>query len=81
MYATGARKLFPPGQLGASTLPQCEMAADLTRSRSVRYAQFLYDPASAKFTPYGTDASFGTKICYQCDTAVRAKNYAFTDIL
>ncbi len=81
MYATGVRKLFPLVQLGASTLPKCEAAAHLTRSRSVRYARFLYDPASAKFTPYGTDAWFGTKICCQCHTAVRARNYAFTDIL
>jgi hypothetical protein len=42
------------------------------------YAQFLYDAPSDKFTPYGTDSSFGTKICYQCHTAVSAKDYIFT---
>jgi hypothetical protein len=81
MYATGVRKLFPPVQLGPATLPQYEVTAHLTRSRSVRYHQFLYDPAWAKFTPYGTDAAFGTKIFDQCHTAARARNYAFSDIL
>lgn len=43
------------------------------------YAQFLYDPASATFKPYGADASFGTKVCYQCHTAVKAQDYIFTN--
>ena len=43
------------------------------------YAQFLYDPASHTFKPYGTDSSFGKKVCYQCHTAVAAKDYIFTN--
>jgi hypothetical protein len=42
------------------------------------YAQFLYDPATATFKPYGKDASFGTKICYQCHIAVKTDDYIFT---
>ena len=42
------------------------------------YAQFLYDPASHTFKPYGTDASFGKKVCYQCHTAVASTDYIFT---
>jgi hypothetical protein len=42
------------------------------------YAQFLYDPASGAFKPYGTDASFGKQVCYACHTAVKAKDYIFT---
>jgi hypothetical protein len=42
------------------------------------YAQFLYDPASATFKPYGSDSSFGKKVCYQCHTRVKAKDYIFT---
>lgn len=43
------------------------------------YAQFLYDPATRTFTPYGTDASFGKKVCYQCHTRVAARDYIFTN--
>jgi hypothetical protein len=42
------------------------------------YAQFLYD-ASGTFKPYGTDASFGKKICYECHTRVKAQDYIFTN--
>jgi hypothetical protein len=30
------------------------------------YAQFLYDVASGAFKPYGSDSSFGKKLCHQC---------------
>jgi hypothetical protein len=43
------------------------------------YAQFLYDAGSKTFKPYGDDSSFGTKVCYQCHTAVKEKDYIFTD--
>jgi hypothetical protein len=43
------------------------------------YAQFLYDPASKTFHPYGKDALFGKTVCYQCHTAVRNRDYNFTD--
>jgi hypothetical protein len=42
-------------------------------------AQFLYDAGSKTFKPYGDDVSFGTKVCYQCHTAVKGKDYIFTD--
>jgi hypothetical protein len=42
------------------------------------YAQFLYDPATRTFKPYGTDSSFGKKVCYQCHTIVAARDYIFT---
>jgi hypothetical protein len=42
------------------------------------YAQFLYDAASDTFKPYGSDASFGKKVCYECHTRVRAQDYIFT---
>jgi hypothetical protein len=42
------------------------------------YAQFLYDPATRTFKPYGTDSSFGKKVCYQCHTRVAARDYIFT---
>jgi hypothetical protein len=42
-------------------------------------AQFLYDPASDTFKPFGSDSSFGKKICYQCHTLVTTKDYIFTD--
>ncbi len=41
------------------------------------YAQFLYDAASDTFKPYGSDSSFG-KVCYQCHTVVKSKDYIFT---
>jgi hypothetical protein len=42
------------------------------------YAQFLYDPASDTFAPFGKDASFN-KTCYQCHTIVKSKDYIFTE--
>jgi hypothetical protein len=38
------------------------------------YAQFVYDAASDKFTPSGSDAKCG----YACHTKVAAKDYIFT---
>ncbi len=43
------------------------------------YAQFLYDPATRTFKPYGTDSSFGKKVCYQCHTIVAQRDYIFTN--
>ena len=43
------------------------------------YAQFLYDAASDTFKPYGTDASFGKTVCYECHTRVKAQDYIFTN--
>lgn len=43
------------------------------------YAQFLCDPASDTFKPYGSDASFGKKVCYQCHTLVTARDLIFTN--
>jgi len=43
------------------------------------YAQFLYDPASDTFKPFGNDASFGKKVCYECHTLVTARDYIFTN--
>jgi len=42
------------------------------------YAQFLYDPASATFKPFGNDASFNKQVCYACHTAVASNDYIFT---
>jgi len=42
------------------------------------YAQFLYDAPSESFKPFGTDASFAKTVCYQCHTAVTARDYIFT---
>ena len=42
------------------------------------YAQFLYDAASDTFKPFGDDSSFGKKVCYQCHTAVTARDYIIT---
>jgi hypothetical protein len=42
------------------------------------YAKFLYDPATRTFKAYGTDSSFGRKVCYECHTAVAARDYIFT---
>jgi Cytochrome P460 len=42
------------------------------------YAQFLYDAASATFKPFGSDSSFGKKICHECHTRVKAKDFIFT---
>jgi hypothetical protein len=43
------------------------------------YAQFLYDPATAAFKPYGDDSHFRTTVCYKCHTAVAGRDYIFTD--
>jgi Cytochrome P460 len=43
------------------------------------YAQFLYDARSATFKSYGDDSHLGTKICYQCHTRVKERDYIFTD--
>jgi hypothetical protein len=43
------------------------------------YAQFLYNAASDTFKPFGSDSSFGKKICYQCHTAVTNRDFIFTD--
>ena len=42
------------------------------------YAQFLYNSATKTFRAYGKDASFGKTVCYQCHTAVKARDYIFT---
>jgi hypothetical protein len=42
------------------------------------YAQLNYDAPTDKFSAYGTDASFGTKICYQCHTIVKTNDFIFT---
>jgi hypothetical protein len=41
------------------------------------YARFVYDAKTATFTPYGKDASFAQE-CYQCHTAVKARDFIFT---
>jgi len=43
------------------------------------YAQFLYDSASDTFKPYGSDSSFGKKVCYQRHTLVTGRDYIFTN--
>ena len=43
------------------------------------YAQFLYDAASDTFKPYGNDSSFAKKVCYQCHTLVKERDYIFTN--
>jgi hypothetical protein len=42
------------------------------------YAQFTYDPATAKFTPEETDPAFGKELWHACHVAVAAKDYMFT---
>ena len=42
------------------------------------YAQFLSDAASDTIKPFGSDSSFGKKICYQCYTLLTAKDRIFT---
>jgi Cytochrome P460 len=42
------------------------------------YAQFLYDPATKTFKPYGEDASFGKNVCFKCHTTVASTDYIFT---
>jgi hypothetical protein len=43
------------------------------------YAQFLYDPSTKTFKPYGTDSSFGKNVCYKCHTTAAARDYIFTN--
>lgn len=43
------------------------------------YAQFLYDPGSNSFKAFGEGSSFAKKICYQCHTIVKGRDYIFTD--
>jgi Cytochrome P460 len=43
------------------------------------YAQFLYDPGSGTFKPFGSDSSFGKNVCYACHTIVKARDYIFTN--
>jgi hypothetical protein len=43
------------------------------------YAEFLYDNASHTFKPFGADGSFAKKVCYQCHTRVKARDYIFTN--
>src|SRR5437868_10219897 len=43
------------------------------------YAQFLYNAASDTFEAYGTDSSFGKKICHQCHTLVTTRDFIFTN--
>src|SRR5208283_5337053 len=43
------------------------------------YAQFLYDAASDAFKFFGSDSSFGRKICCQCHTLVTARDFIFTN--
>jgi Cytochrome P460 len=43
------------------------------------YAEFKRDVASAAFKPVGENASFAKNLCHQCHTAVKAKDYIFTD--
>ena len=48
------------------------------KSNGWGYAQFLYDPATDSFKPYGTDASFNEKVCHACHIRVKAQDYIFT---
>jgi hypothetical protein len=43
------------------------------------YAQFMYDPATGKFSPEHTDPDFAKVKCHTCHLAVAAKDYIFTD--
>lgn len=43
------------------------------------YAQFLYDAASKTFKPFGSDSSFGKKVCHHCHTIVKARDFIFTN--
>jgi hypothetical protein len=43
------------------------------------YAEFDYDVAAHAFKPYGSDRSFGQKVCYQCHTRVKDRDYIFTN--
>jgi hypothetical protein len=52
--------------------------AEIPRHEWMRIAQFLYDPVSDAFKPFGSDRSFGKRVCHQCHTVVRARDYIFT---
>ena len=41
------------------------------------YADFKYDAASGRFTPFG-NASTGKTFCHTCHTAVQTKDFVFT---
>jgi hypothetical protein len=43
------------------------------------YAEFDYDATSRTFKPYGSDSLFGQKVCYQCHTRVKDRDYIFTN--
>jgi hypothetical protein len=42
------------------------------------YAQFVYNAVSDTLTPEESDSSFGKKLCHQCPTLVKAKDFVFT---
>jgi hypothetical protein len=42
------------------------------------YAQWLYDASSKTFKPEYNDAGFGKKVCHQCHTLVKGKDFVFT---
>jgi hypothetical protein len=41
-------------------------------------SQLLHDAASDTFKHFGSDSSFGKRICYQCHTLVTAEDFLFT---
>jgi hypothetical protein len=43
------------------------------------YAEFDYDTTSHTFKAYGSDSSFGQKVCYQCHTRVKDRDFIFTN--
>jgi hypothetical protein len=43
------------------------------------YAEFDYDATSRTFKPYGSDSSFGQKVCYQCHTRIKDRDFIFTN--
>lgn len=42
------------------------------------YARFVYDAKTSTFAPYGKDTSFAGE-CHQCHTAVKQKDFIFTN--
>jgi 2,4-dienoyl-CoA reductase-like NADH-dependent reductase (Old Yellow Enzyme family) len=94
MNATCVRKRFSPVRWGLFTLQHRVMMAPLSRSRSAQpgvvpgdlmlenYGQraseggFIISKPSAIL--YRTDSPFGKKVCSQCHTIVKAKDYIFT---
>jgi hypothetical protein len=42
------------------------------------YAQWLYDAPSKTFKPEYSEAAFGKKVCHQCHTLVKSKDFVFT---